>query len=195
MKTDERSSSKLRQWASSFARVTGIKMLGFVRVGKVGSIQLANLGKGGAFYRSAHRAVCWMFEFSPHRYHRLARRVPWLVNKPLIRGTGAIEYYPAWNVCFVDFRDFGNDDLSAGFLACSLVEHAFLIKHGASARLLTDEQVVRLSRNARRDAFRFVARLGSRFPKIAEVIAGTYPEFSETDAIAYARKPHADRSK
>jgi hypothetical protein len=186
---------RYRRWILLFVRKAGERTLKFARVGEVGSIQLASFEPGGAFYRSAHRAVCWIDGFSPHRYDRLARHTSWVVNKRLPEGCGCADYSSPLLACFVYFRDFGDDDTSAGFVACTLIEQAFLIQFGGNEDSPSDERVVRIARMARRDALRFASKISARFPSVAEVVTSSWPEFSEAAVIAKAQKTPRERWK
>ena len=184
------------QWIGDLARSgwVGKTILRSVRVGAVGSIQLANLHGGGAFYRAARRAIEWIFHYSPERYYRLAGRVDWLAYRRNVHGPGCFVPFPHWRCLTVDFNDLGDEDASAAFLARSLIEWAFLIRHRYNTKGLSDEQLVRMGRIAYRGSAYFIKKLGRDLPELAEQIEAVYPAFDPEAFLIAEKMPYSRRT-
>ncbi|WP_265594660.1 hypothetical protein [Haloferula sp. BvORR071] len=95
----------------------------------------------------------------------------------------------------MDFRDLGDEDLSAAYLACGLVVQAFLLKHRYKRGDISDEQLVRLGRVAHRDAARFLKGLERDRPELARKVREVFPEFDPGLFLAGQRMPFARKIK
>lgn len=165
------------------------------RVGRVGSIQLVNLQDGGVFYRSAKCAIEWIFYYSPERYYRLARDVVWLVNRRLVQGPGSFVPFFHWRSLMFEFKDLDDEDLSAAYLAHSLVMQGFLLRHRYNGNDLSDEQLLRIGRLAHRDAAHFLGKLERDFPELARRAREVDGEFDPDAFLAKQRMPYLQQTK
>lgn len=163
-------------------------------MGRVGSIQLVNFQDGGVFYRCAKRAIEWIFYYSPKRYHRLASYVKWLVNRRVAQGPGSFLPFFHWYSLTVDFKDLGDEELSAGYLAHSLVMQGFLLRHRYNGEL-SDERLLRIGELAHRDAAHFLNKLARDFPELARRVREVDGEFVPDSFLAKQRMPYLQQVK